>query len=120
MRTSYLFSSHAGDVPVSPLNECIMDPLEPILFFLLNMTVRMRIDRFEGMGDPVWAWASILPAVLSGFFEGLRQKEDEGKISSHIREKMLLYLRDIPRKTLREKLVRQIEIYRGIDPVDFS
>lgn len=115
-----LISVRGYDAMVSPLKRGITDPLEPILFFFLNMTVRMRIDKFEGMGDPVWAGASILPAVLSGFIEGLRQKEDEGKTDNHIREKMLLNLRDIPRKALHEKLVWQIEMYRGIDPVDFS
>ncbi len=115
-----LISVRGYDATVSPLKGSITDPLEPILFFFLNMTVSMRLDKFGGIGDPVWAGASILPAVLSGFLEGLRQKEEEGKTDNHIKEKMFLYLRDIPRKVLHEKLVRQIEMYRGIDPVDFS
>ena len=115
-----LISVRGYDATVSPLKGNITNPLEPILFFFLNMTVRMRIDKFEGMGDPVWAAAFILPAVLSGFLEGLRQKEEKGKTNNRISEKMLLYLRDLSRKALHEKLVRQIEMYRRIDPVDFS
>jgi hypothetical protein len=115
-----LISVRGYDMTISPLKGKITDPLEPILFFFLNMTVRMRIDKSEGMGDSVWAGAIILPAVLSGLLEGLRQKGEEGKTDNRIREKMLRYLRDISRKALHEKLVRQIEMYRRIDPVDFS
>lgn len=115
-----LISVRGYDMTISPLKGRITDPLEPILFFFLNMTVRMRIDKSEGMGDSVWAGAIILPAVLSGFLEGLRQKGEEDKTNNRTREKMLRYLRDISRKALYEKLVRQIEMYRRIDPVDFS
>ena len=80
----------------------------------------MRIDKLDGMGDPVWAGDFVLPAVLSGFFEGLRQKEEEGIIENPIGEKLLLYLKGISQKALHERLVRQIEMYRWIDPVDFS
>ncbi len=115
-----LISVRGYDKAVSPLKENITDPIEPILYFFLNMTVRMRIDKFEGMGDPVWSVASILPAVLSGFLEGLKQKEEEGRVENHISEKMLLYMKDMSRKALHDRLVRQIEVYRGIDPIDFS
>lgn len=115
-----LISVRGYDAMVSPLKGRMTDPLEPILYFFLNMTIRMRIDKSEGMGDPVWAGAFILPAVLSGFLEGLQQKEEEGKTDNPIRKKVLLYLRDISKKALHEKLVRQIEMYRRIDPVDFS
>jgi hypothetical protein len=115
-----LISVRGYDETVSPLMGNIIDPLEPILFFFLNMTVRMRIDKSEGMGDPVWAGPFVLSAVLSGFLEGLRQKEEENKTDRHIAEKMLLYLKGVSRKTLQEQLIRQIEMYRRIDPVDFS
>jgi hypothetical protein len=115
-----LISVRGYDETISPLEISITDPMERVLYFFLNMTVRMRIDKFEGMGDPIWAGTYILPAILSGFLEGLRQKEEEGKIDNHIREKVLLYLKDNTREALHEKLVRQIEMYRGIDPVDFS
>jgi len=115
-----LISVRGYDATVSPLKGRTTNPLEPMLFFFLNMTVRMRIDKFEGMGDPVWAGAFVLPAVLGGFLEGLRQKEEEGRTGDHIGEKMLLYLKEISRKALHEQLVRQIEMYRKTDPVDFS
>ena len=115
-----LISVRGYDATISPLKGRMTDPLEPILYFFLNMTIRMRIDKSEGMGGPVWAGAFILPALLRGFLEGLQQKEEEGKIGNRIRKKVLLYLRDISRKTLHEKLVRQIEMYRRIDPIDFS
>jgi hypothetical protein len=115
-----LISVRGYDTTISPLKGRVTNPLEPILYFFLNMTVRMRIDKLDGMGDPVWAGAFILPAVLNGFLEGLRQREQEGRTDNHIGEEVLSCLRDIPRKALREKLVRQIEMHRETDPVDFS
>ena len=35
--------------------------------FLLNATIRMRLDRYDGTGDPAWAESDCIEAVISGF-----------------------------------------------------
>jgi len=51
-----------------------IDPLLAITYFLLNLTVRMRLDRIDGTGDPVWAWDDFVYPVIEGFFEGIEEK----------------------------------------------
>lgn len=45
--------------------------LEALLLFFLNLTIRMRLDRLDGVGDLVWADQWVLLAAIEGFFQGL-------------------------------------------------
>jgi hypothetical protein len=53
---------------------------EGLLFFLLNLSLRMRLDRLDGVGAVVWADDDCLGASLEGFVEGLRTKEQDKTI----------------------------------------
>ena len=94
-------------------------PLEALMFFFLDMTVKMRLDKLEGMGEPLWAGDFVLPAILEGFIEGIRRKEKEGELSDGIMEKLIHHLKKTTPGALRARLFHQIEIYREIDPTDF-
>jgi len=48
--------------------------LEALLVFFLNMAIKMRIDRLDGIGDIVWSDDVILKGILKGFFEALALK----------------------------------------------
>ena len=48
--------------------------LQALLIFLLNLCLRMRLDRYDGVGDIVWADGLALASTLAGFFEGLALK----------------------------------------------
>jgi hypothetical protein len=43
-----------------------------LLFFLLTLSVRMRIDRLDGTGELVWGGEEIIPSVWEGFISGLK------------------------------------------------
>nr|HID58790.1 hypothetical protein [Desulfobacterales bacterium] len=60
------------------LNEQDINPLIAIIFFFLDLTVRMRLDRLDGAGATAWADGSVLHPVVEGFFEGLKGKQREG------------------------------------------
>ncbi len=49
--------------------------LEALLVFLLNLLIRMRLDRLDGVGDIVWFGDLAVEGTLKGFFEGLALKE---------------------------------------------
>ncbi len=54
-------------------------PVETALFyFFLNMSVRMRLDRIDGVGERLWAEAFPVEAVLAGFLDALRLREGDG------------------------------------------
>ncbi|MHC1743005.1 MAG: hypothetical protein AB9873_08240 [Syntrophobacteraceae bacterium] len=46
------------------------NPLLTLIHFFLNLTLRMRLDRFEGTGELVWMDRWGLDACISGFLDG--------------------------------------------------
>jgi hypothetical protein len=48
--------------------------LQALLIFFLNLSIRMRLDRYDGVGNIVWADGLALQSTLAGFFEGLALK----------------------------------------------
>lgn len=111
--------SARGYEPVvsSPDGEEI-DPVTAVAYFFLNMTIKMRLDKAEGMGDPVWAPSFVLPAVLEGFFEAIRMKESRGE-SHGVKEKgLFLILRSLSTEVLENRLQELLLSYRRHDPVD--
>ncbi len=48
--------------------------LQALLLFFFNLSLRMRLDRIDGVGDIVWAGRPAVAATLAGFFEGLALK----------------------------------------------
>ena len=106
------------DPIVSSESGGVIDPLTAIAYFFLNMTLKMRLDKSEGMGEPVWAPASILPGVIEGFFEALRTKEaaedyHAGKVAG-----LIQLLRSLGKETLNHRLHALMLSYREHDPVD--
>lgn len=65
---------------------------EALLFFLLNLSVRMRLDRLDGVGAVAWADDECVDATLEGFVEGLRMKGDKGFIDERFLNRFLQYL----------------------------
>jgi len=56
---------------IGPDSELI---LEALLVFFLNMAIKMRIDRLDGVGDIVWSDDVAIKGILKGFFEALALK----------------------------------------------
>ena len=44
-----------------------------LILFFLHLTIQMRIDRLDGVGDVVWAEDYCLEGVVPGFLEGLTE-----------------------------------------------
>lgn len=49
-------------------------PEVPLLVFLLNLTLRIRLDRLDGTGVPAWFGDYAVPEAVSGFLEALAVK----------------------------------------------
>ncbi len=48
--------------------------LPSLLFFFLNLTLRMQIDRMDGIGHTVFLGEQVLQATINGFLRGLDDK----------------------------------------------
>lgn len=56
-------------------DEDIVPPALAMFYFLLHLSVQMRIDRLDGVGDIVWAEDKCVDATLAGFFLGIESKK---------------------------------------------
>jgi hypothetical protein len=52
--------------------------LEALLLFLLNISMRMRLDRQDGVGAVIWSGNIAVKSCPLGFYQGLEQKYHEG------------------------------------------
>ncbi len=55
-------------------------PEEALLFFFLNFTLRMRLDRLDGVGELTFAGGDCLVPTWEGFQQGLAFQKREGRI----------------------------------------
>jgi hypothetical protein len=45
--------------------------IDAVLIFLISLSIRMRLDRVDGIHDLVWLSDSVLQATVAGFLDGL-------------------------------------------------
>ncbi len=53
-----------------------LNPFLALCYYLLDLTIRMRLDKVEGLGEVAWADDTCVKATLTGFFEALKLKVD--------------------------------------------
>ncbi len=63
---------------MSSFQEKDINPLIALIYFFLGTTIRMRLDRLDGVGETVWLDDFAVSAAVKGFFEGLHQRETKG------------------------------------------
>jgi hypothetical protein len=88
-----------------------MPPWEALLFFLLNLSVRMRLDRLDGTGSLAWADSSCVPAVLGGFMEALQEKVREGRVSEDVVNVFLRFCGSMEEEDLSERFQALVDAY---------
>ena len=80
----------------------------------------MRLDKIDGLGDVAWAEDFVLPAVMEGFFEGLKTKEQEGSYRFGRIQDLHSLLKSFSWKEIYKLFQPLLEFYREDDPDDFS
>jgi hypothetical protein len=86
--------------------------LANLLFFFLDLGLRMRLDRLDGVGEMIWIEGNILPAVTQGFFEALTMMIDQDSYSKTIAGDFLDLLRSFSPEELTSAFRPLLEIYR--------
>ena len=76
-----MYENNIAIESIEPDSELI---LEALLVFFLNMTIKMRIDRLDGVGDIVWSDDVAIKGILQGFFEALALKPEFGVFEEHL------------------------------------
>jgi hypothetical protein len=97
-----------------------INPLVALIYFLLNLTIKMRLDKVDGIGEVVWARDFSVEATTEGFFEALRVKETEGKYHLGKLEDLVSRLEAFNQEELYKLFRPLLKTYQGDDPGDFS
>ena len=97
-----------------------LSPGDALLLFFLELTIKMRLDKTEGIGSPLWASHSIISPARDGFLEALRLKENRGDISPVLVEGFIDHARGLSEEDLYSKLVQFARKYRFTDPIDYA
>jgi hypothetical protein len=97
-----------------------VDPLIAMVYFFLNLTIRMRLDRLNGVGETVWAGDFSLYAAVKGFFEGLRMMEEEGTVKPGQIVELLSLLQSLNEDELERLLEPLLDFHQEESPVDLS
>jgi hypothetical protein len=82
---------------------------EALLFFLLNLTLRIRLDRLDGIGKIVWADEGCLRPTLEGFFRALGEKMAGEKFPGEFPITFSRYLNSLTIEDLRERFDSLVE-----------
>ena len=68
--------------------------------FLVHTSLRMRLDRCDGVGQPVLASPDVIAPTVEGFFHALERKRSRGEIPGELAEVVAVYLHGLTGKDL--------------------
>lgn len=63
---------------MASFSERNVNPMIAMIYFFLDTTIHMRLDRLDGVGETVWLDDFTVTAAIKGFFEGLHERETKG------------------------------------------
>jgi hypothetical protein len=94
--------------------------LQALCAFCIEIMTKMRLDKWEGMGESTWADRFVLEAAMEGFFEGLRVKEARGEMGDLSASDVLKELKLRGGEDLRSLVKRQLVEMRQYDSSDYK
>ncbi len=80
------------DIDKIPEKRNMEDIFQGLLLFLVNLSMRMRIDRIDGTGAYYLLHADTIKATLTGFFRALGHKTIGGYTHGDLQEKFIGFL----------------------------
>jgi len=79
--------------------------LNGLLLFLLNISMRMRLDRLDGVKDVCWIDDVVVEGTLTGFFKGLELQLQNSRIPEGFCEYVKSFLTEIPAEEMLDLFV---------------
>lgn len=84
--------------------------------FLANLTVRMRLDRLDGVGDVAWLDEQCVKATTQGFLDGMKQKIAAGDCDPEFFDRFLHTMQSLPVPELVDLFRAVVESYDPAAP----
>jgi len=95
------------------------NPMIAIVYFFLNLTIRMRLDKLDGVGETTWAGDFCVNATTEGFFDAIRIMKTEGRYPLGRAEDLLSLLKSFGEEEIRDLFHPLVDWYQQGDPVEF-
>jgi hypothetical protein len=95
------------------LDDSLETILNTALIFFLNICLKLRIDRLDGVGDMVWNSLYVVPSIITGFFKGLEYQAQHHRISPELIDAIKIFLFNLPEKDVQEICT---DIFARIEP----
>jgi hypothetical protein len=89
----------------------MVNPAVALFYFLLHLSIQMRLDRLDGIGNLVWSDDSCVDATIAGFLEGLEKKKDLRDCCGSARS-FLMLLKSFKKEDLRKTFVPVAEQFK--------
>ena len=110
-----------GYEPIAfPEQDRKIGPVGALILFFLETTVKMRLDKWEGMGESTWADAFVVGAATNGFLQALRARELKGDIGTIKADDFVKQLKAFTEDELKILLRSRMDEYRAHDPSDYK
>lgn len=97
-----------------------MNPLIALVYFFLHLTIRMRLDRADGVGETVWIADVAVSAVIEGFFEAITHMVRQGTFTLCDEKSLLSLLRSFSPSELKLLFESLYGLYQGGDPEEYA
>ncbi len=94
-------------------------PMIAIVYFFLNLTIRMRLDKLNGVGETVWAGDFCVNATTEGFSDAIRIMESEGRYYLGRPKDLLSLLKSFGEEEIRGLFHPLLDWYQEGDPAEF-
>jgi hypothetical protein len=97
-----------------------MDPLTALLYFFLDLTLRMRLDKEDGVGDTLWAESFSLEAAVEGFLNALAGMEEVEVGPSRRVQEILALMKTFTAAEMETLFIPLLRCYESGDPADLA
>jgi hypothetical protein len=95
------------------------DRLVAAIHFLLNMSLRIRLDRFGGVGEPAWLKEFAVQAAVDGFFAGLHASAAANRLMVGPAADFLEIMQSFDPQEIFDMYGSLLQIYADEDEDDF-
>ena len=95
------------------------NPMIAIFYFFLNLSIKIRLDRLDGVGNPAWAGDYSVEATAEGFFEALHFMKARGRYAPGHVEDLLSLLKTFSEDEFQKLHEPLMKLYRKNEPADF-
>ncbi len=89
------------------------------IHFLLNLSLRIRLDRLDGVEEPAWFDEFAVDAAVAGFFAGLAVSSAEDRLLLGSAQEILEIMQSFDAQEISDMYESLLEIYADEDQDDF-